>query len=65
MKHIGLKCLDCGTVLISLYKHHLVSCSCPNEAFIDGGFDYRFYGAVNLAHTKKIEVDVDDDVIKA
>lgn len=37
------KCLLCGDVLVSTYRHDFVSCSCGN-LFIDGGLNYLRMG---------------------
>ena len=34
------KCLQCGQILESTYRHHFVQCDCPNQSFLDGGNDY-------------------------
>jgi len=56
-----IKCLKCGDVLHSLYRHDFVACSCPepddgtyNESgcYVDGGFDYTRIGG----HPKYIEI---------
>jgi len=46
-------CLECKEVLISEYRHDYKTCSCPNEAMIDGGHEYVRYGGKDLS---KIEV---------
>ncbi len=44
-KHNALICWVCKRVLVSWFRHDFNSCGCPNEAFVDGGFDYFRYGA--------------------
>ncbi len=37
-------CEACGTVLVSLHRHHMVECKCKElnkRQFVDGGFDYQ------------------------
>lgn len=34
-----IKCLICGDIIDSKYRHNLVSCKCEN-CYIDGGNDY-------------------------
>ena len=44
----AIKCLQCNTVLESKYRHDFQSCSCPNQAFVDGGLSYNRVGAVDF-----------------
>ncbi len=37
------KCLVCGDVIESTFRHHYVECSCGN-IFVDGGKDYSRIG---------------------
>lgn len=37
------KCLVCGEIIESTFRHHYVECSCGN-LFIDGGKDYSRIG---------------------
>ncbi len=48
-----VRCLSCGTILESKYRHDFQKCGCSNETFIDGGLDYCRLGGVDLS---KIEV---------
>jgi hypothetical protein len=42
-----VKCLSCGEVLESKYRHDFQECSCSNGTYVDGGNDYmRIGGAV-------------------
>lgn len=43
-----IKCLACGMVLESIFRHNWVSCGCENETFVDGGQDYLRCGGVDL-----------------
>lgn len=36
----AVKCLSCGTVLESKYKHDFQCCGCENQTSVDGGYDY-------------------------
>lgn len=40
----SLKCITCGDVLVSNYRHDFVKCSCPANSdtvvYIDGGTSY-------------------------
>lgn len=51
-----IKCLSCGIVLVSNYRHDFNSCSCKNETFIDGGYDYLRYGAVDIKMVEILEI---------
>lgn len=48
-----IKCLSCGVVLVSNWRHDFNGCECKNGTFIDGGYDYLRYGGIDL---KLIEV---------
>lgn len=43
MAIIKIKCLKCGEIIESTYKHHFKECSCGN-VFVDGGNDYLRFG---------------------
>lgn len=49
MKQSCVICLECGTILVSLYTHDYKTCGCPNEAMVDGGYDYRRCGAMSIS----------------
>ena len=51
-----VKCLLCGDIIESRYRHHLVECSCGN-AFVDGGNDYWRCGGKNIEMVKRINED--------
>ena len=36
----AVKCLSCGTVLESKYRHDFQCCGCENQTSVDGGYDY-------------------------
>ena len=42
-----IKCLKCGKVLHSMYRHDFQGCDCENQSFVDGGFDYMRTGGAN------------------
>ena len=48
-----VKCLSCGVVLESKYRHDFQTCDCENGTFVDGGNDYTRIGGADL---KLIEV---------
>lgn len=50
-----LLCLVCNTTLESKSRHDFQQCTCPNEAFTDGGEDYQRYGAVDLDLVKILD----------
>ena len=52
-----LKCLECGVVLESKYRHDFARCSCPNQAFLDGGGEYFRYGGMDMDKLQIIEDD--------
>ena len=41
--HNRIKCLKCGDVIESTYRHDFVQCSC-GACFVDGGHDYMRVG---------------------
>jgi len=51
-----IKCLSCGKILESKYRHDLVGCGCPNDTFVDGGNDYSRMGGIDL---ELIEILID------
>ncbi len=53
-----VKCLECGKILESKYRHDFVGCGCPNATFVDGGNDYLRVGGMDLT---KIEVIDESD----
>ena len=48
------RCLLCGKVLVSTYRHDFVECGCRNGTFIDGGRDYTRVGGIDLAYVHVI-----------
>lgn len=55
----SVKCLQCGKILISKYRHDFQMCSCENQTFCDGGNDYCRIGGVDMD-----KIAVYDNVIK-
>ena len=43
LKKNAIKCLKCGDVIESTYRHDWVQCSC-GACFVDGGHDYMRIG---------------------
>ena len=56
----SVKCLECGETIVSYSRHDYKTCSCPNEAMVDGGLDYLRYGAANINKIKIIAFYDDD-----
>ena len=56
-----VKCLECGEVLESKFRHNFVSCGCPNEAFVDGGNDYLRCGGKDLDKIEFLEEECTDN----
>jgi hypothetical protein len=54
----GIKCLECGEVLVSLDRHDYQSCKCENSASIDGGRDYIKRGAKDLSKVAFVEINL-------
>ena len=44
----GVKCLGCGTILISKSVHDFVRFNCPNQIFADGGNEYLRFGGRDM-----------------
>lgn len=49
------QCLNCGYILISVFRHDFKECSCKN-LFVDGGFDYIRRGVKN--ETQFVELSI-------
>ncbi len=43
-----IKCLSCGVILESKFRHDYKECGCENSSIVDGGNDYRRIGGVDL-----------------
>jgi hypothetical protein len=51
-----VKCLECGVILHSKYRHDFQRCKCPNGTFVDGGYEkYNRYGGKDLDKVEVIE----------
>lgn len=59
--HNSIKCLECEEVLVSFTPHDYKTCSCPNQAMVDGGTLYERYGAMDLDKIEKRYIYEDDD----
>lgn len=42
-------CHECNKTIQSHHRHDYQTCGCPNEATIDGGFEYVRYGAKDIS----------------
>jgi len=56
-----VKCLKCGVILHSTYRHDFVQCDCENQTFVDGGYDYCRCGGVDMKLVQFIEDPRPDD----
>jgi hypothetical protein len=56
----GVKCLECGEVLVSYHVHDYKTCGCSNGTMIDGGNEYGRYGGMSMSKIEKIDVYADD-----
>jgi len=48
------KCLLCGDIIESKYRHDFVKCSC-GEIFVDGGNEYWRAGAGNFKNFDRLD----------
>lgn len=44
----AVTCTECKELLVSYHRHDYKTCSCPNEAMVDGGLSYERYGAKDM-----------------
>jgi hypothetical protein len=49
-----VQCLECNTILKSFNRHHFNQCKCPNETFVDGGFEYVRVGGKDLSKVSEL-----------
>ena len=54
IKHNRVKCLECGTILESHYRHDYKTCTCPNQTVVDGGTDYLRYGGMDFSKVEPL-----------
>lgn len=57
----SVTCLECNETIVSHSVHDYKTCSCPNEAMVDGGTYYTRYGAKDMSKILKHTVYADDD----
>ena len=54
-------CLECNETIVSYHRHDYKTCSCPNEAMVDGGTAYLRYGAKHMRNIKLFAIYADDE----
>jgi hypothetical protein len=54
------KCLDCGDVIESTYRHDWRQCKC-GHIFVDGGFDYVRHGYLDPDRVQNLSVFSDPE----
>ena len=52
----SVKCLGCGTVLISTYRHDYKMCECENKTSVGGGLSYQRTSGVDLGLIEDLSV---------
>lgn len=57
----SVTCQECNETIVSYHRHDYKTCSCPNEAMVDGGTSYLRYGAKDMSKIKIFAVYDDDD----
>lgn len=63
----AVKCEECKEIIQSYHGHDYKTCSCDNQAMVDGGLNYARYGAVDMGKITKITYTTGDpfDLIRA
>jgi len=56
-----VKCLECGKILESKFRHDFQMCDCPQQTFVDGGDSYLRCGGLDF---EKIEILEDSSIDK-
>ena len=66
MKSNIVKCLVCGTILESKYRHDYKVCGCINNTMVDGGGEYLRYGGqyLDLVEVLQSADDKEEDVVR-
>jgi ssDNA-binding Zn-finger/Zn-ribbon topoisomerase 1 len=58
----GVKCPECGVIVISRYSYDFVYCDCPNETFMDGGQGSYFrYGGHKMPEPVTVPIEDSKD----
>lgn len=60
----AVKCEVCQKTIASYHRHDYKTCGCPNDAMVDGGFDYQRYGARDMNKISTVLVYADEPYIK-
>lgn len=53
-------CQECNETIVSYHRHDYKTCSCPNQAMVDGGTAYLRYGAKDMSKIKIFAVYADE-----
>lgn len=56
-KHCAVVCLDCGWIRASFSVHDYQTCPCPNQAMVDGGYEYTRFGAMDMSRVQLVTLD--------
>jgi hypothetical protein len=61
----AVRCLKCGSIIVSRYRHDFVWCACQN-IFVDGGEDYLRRGGPGIDDNSyeeltELPLSVEDD----
>lgn len=57
----AVTCKECGETIVSRHVHDYKTCSCDNQAMVDGGYDYVRYGAKDMSKVEPHILYADDD----
>ncbi len=57
----SVTCLECNETIVSYHVHDYKTCSCPNEAMVDGGVSCQMTGAKDMSKIKSFIVYADED----
>ncbi|SEW21704.1 hypothetical protein SAMN05428988_3239 [Chitinophaga sp. YR573] len=55
------RCLKCGMVVESKYRHEAKTCGCSNKTTVDGGLHYQQFSGVDINLIQPISLHVWDD----
>lgn len=56
----SVTCQECNETIVSYHRHDYKTCSCPNQAMVDGGTAYLRYGAKDMNKIKIFAVYADE-----
>lgn len=63
--HFGQRCLDCGTIILSLDRHAFIVCECwssvgetSSGCAVDGGFDYCKVAAADSTRVQPVAIKI-------